>query len=129
VIVTMYCGLKQSQWSDFFLPGTRPCGSERSGCGGRPTGRGRGRAHPKPKPALSYLDGPIHDETSLRGHRLDNAHPPLKERWVENPQSAISNYCSLEFGKQPNYEVTEGIIQQRKVYQCVELLVRPLFVV
>jgi hypothetical protein len=127
--VTTYRGPNQYQRSDYFRSSTMPRGSERSGRSGRPTGRGRGRGHPEPRsaPPLLYLDGPVHDEAFLRSHHLDDALPPLKERWLENPKSTISNYHSLNFGKQPVYEVTEGMIERRKMYRYVVFLLCSLF--
>jgi hypothetical protein len=92
-------------------------GTERPGRGGRSSIRGRPRSNADKKApvAFSTLAGPIRDEEHIKSMETDSNLPPVKEQWLENPKSTVSNYHSLNFGKQPVYEATEALIEGRKL--------------
>ncbi|CUA77429.1 hypothetical protein RSOLAG22IIIB_02442 [Rhizoctonia solani] len=100
-------------------------GFGRSG-GGRASSRGRGRgatpATDKKLLSLPTLDGPLRDEAHIKEVEIDPNLPVLKERWLENPKSTISNYHSLNFGKQPTYEAKEWVFEGKKFVRCTVLV-------
>ncbi|QRV76171.1 Helicase associated domain (HA2) [Ceratobasidium sp. AG-Ba] len=103
-----------------------PRGSERpsrgggGGAGGRNFGRGgRVRAEPRSNASLLYLEGPVHDETYIRGRYANNNLGAIKSQWLENPKSTVSNYYSLNYNKQPIYETTEGMLERRKMFRVI----------
>ncbi|CAE6412163.1 unnamed protein product, partial [Rhizoctonia solani] len=99
-------------------------GSSRGGGRAPSRGRGRGAASAMDKKLLSMptLDGPLHDEAHIKEVEIDPRLPPVKERWLDNPKSTVSNYCSLHFGKQPTYEAKEGVLEGRKIIRCTVLV-------
>lgn len=98
-----------------------PRGSDRGRGGGRSAPRGRGRATGDARNAHSapVLEGPVHNDSYIKGKYMDSHLPPVKERWLDNPKSTISNYYSLNFGKQPVYEAKDGMIDSVKMVRYV----------
>ncbi|CCO26779.1 putative ATP-dependent RNA helicase DHX36 [Rhizoctonia solani AG-1 IB] len=98
-------------------------GFGRGGGGRTPRGKGRG-APPVDKRLLSLpaLDGPLHDEFYIKQTEVDPKLPPVKDRWIENPKSTVSNYYTLHFGKQPTYEANDCVFEGRKITRCTVLL-------
>ncbi|KAG9104755.1 hypothetical protein FRC06_011237 [Ceratobasidium sp. 370] len=116
-----YRGSDQIQRSELPWPNPMARGAEKSGrSSGRYSGRGGGRARPDPRStsSLLYLEGPVHNEAYLRNRHADSNLVAIKPQWLENPKSTVSNYHSLNFGKQPSYETTEGMIEGRKMFRC-----------
>ncbi|KAJ1311565.1 hypothetical protein OPQ81_010049 [Rhizoctonia solani] len=106
--------------------GRMPRGSGFSRGGGRASSRGGGRniapAVDKRLSSLPLLDGPLRDEAQIKQAEIDPNLPPVKERWLDNPKSTVSNYYSLNFGKQPTYEASEGVLDGRKYTRSTVLV-------
>ncbi|QRW19017.1 Helicase associated domain (HA2) [Rhizoctonia solani] len=100
-------------------------GFGRGGGGGRAPPRGKGRGAPpvdKKLLSLPALDGPLRDEAYIKQTEINAILPPVKDRWLENPKSTVSNYFSLNFGKQPTYEAREGALEGRRITRCTVLV-------
>ncbi|ELU41446.1 hypothetical protein AG1IA_04537 [Rhizoctonia solani AG-1 IA] len=99
-------------------------GFGRGGGGGRAPPRGKGRGAPpvdKKLLSLPALDGPLRDEAYIKQTEINAILPPVKDRWLENPKSTVSNYFSLNFGKQPTYEAREGALEGRRITRYVRI--------
>ena len=96
-----------------------PRGSDRGRGGGRFVSRGKGRASADARSTRSAppLEGPTHDESYIKGKYVAKHLPPVKERWLDNPKSTISNYYFSHSGKQPVYEAKEGMIDSAKMFR------------
>ncbi|KAF8707785.1 P-loop containing nucleoside triphosphate hydrolase protein, partial [Rhizoctonia solani] len=95
------------------------------GGGGRAPPRGKSRGAPpvdKKLLSLPALDGPLRDEAYIKQTEINAILPPVKDRWLENPKSTVSNYFSLNFGKQPTYEAREGALEGRRITRCTVLV-------
>ncbi|CAE6428775.1 unnamed protein product [Rhizoctonia solani] len=105
---------------------SRGSGGFSRGGGGRAPSRGRGRgaasAVDKKLFSLPALDGPLRDEAHIKVAEIDPSLPPVKERWLDNPKSTVSNYFSLNFGKQPTYEAREGVLDGKRLFRCTVLV-------
>ncbi|KAG8691340.1 hypothetical protein FRC11_004897 [Ceratobasidium sp. 423] len=104
----------------------RSSGGFGRGGGGRAPSRGRGRdtapVVDRKQLSLPTLNGPLLDEAHIKATGIDPGLPPVNERWLENPKSTVSNYYSLNFGKQPAYEAMEGVLEGRKLIRCTVLV-------
>ncbi|KAH7345119.1 hypothetical protein B0J17DRAFT_29208 [Rhizoctonia solani] len=105
---------------------SRGSGGFSRGGSGRAPSRGRGRgatpAVDKKLFSLPALDGPLRDEAHIKTAEIDPSLPPVKERWLDNPKSTVSNYFSLHFGKQPTYEAREGVLEGKRLIRCTVLV-------